>query len=39
MCIRFVDFMIKGKSLLDYTNFFSSKEYEKNDKIILEYFR
>ena len=24
-CIRFIDFMFKGKSLLDYTNLFSSK--------------
>ena len=27
--------MLKGKSLLDYTNLFSPNEYEKNDKIIL----
>ena len=37
-CIGFIDFMLKDKSLLDYTNLFSSKEYEKNDKIILKYF-
>ena len=36
-CIGFVDFMLKGKSLLDYTNLFSPNE--KNDKIILKYFR
>ena len=24
----FIDFMLKGKSLLDYTNLFSPKEYE-----------
>ena len=36
-CIGFVDFMLKGKSLLDYTNLFSLNE--KNDKIILKYFR
>ena len=35
--IRFI--MVKGKSLLDYTNVFSRKEYEKNDKIILRYFQ
>ena len=34
----FIDFMLKGKSLLDYTNLFSPNEYEKNDKIILKYF-
>ena len=38
-CIGFIDFMLKGKSLLDHTNLFSSKEYEKNDKIILKYFQ
>ena len=36
--IRFIDFMLKGKSLLDYTNLFSTNEYEKNDIIILKYF-
>ena len=35
--IEFIDFMIKGKSLLDYTNLFSPNEYEKIYKIILNY--
>ena len=34
-----IDFMLKDKSLLDYTNLFSSNNYEKNDKIILRYFQ
>ena len=34
-CIGFIDFMLKGKSLLDYTNLFSPNDYEKNDKIIF----
>ena len=38
-CINFIDFMLKGKSLLDYTNLFSPNEYEKNDRIILEFFQ
>ena len=38
-CIRFIDFMLKGKSLFDYTNLFSPNHYEKNDKIILKYFQ
>ena len=38
-CIGFMDFMLKGKILLDHTNLFSPKEYEKNDKIILKYFQ
>ena len=35
-CIEFTDFMLKGKSLLDYTNLFSPNKYEKNDKMILK---
>ena len=34
-CNGFVNFMLKGKSLLDYTNLFSPKKFEKNNKIIL----
>ena len=33
-CIRFIDFMLKGKSFLDYTNLFPP-----NDKIILKDFQ
>ena len=36
--IGFVDFMLKGKSLLEYRNLFSPNDYEKNDKIILKFF-
>ena len=32
VCTGFIDFMLKGKSLLDYRNLFSPIEYEKNDK-------
>ena len=39
VCIGFIDFMVKGKTLLDYTNLFSPNIYEKNDKIILKYFQ
>ena len=38
-CIGFIDFMLKGKSLLEYTNLFSPNEYKKNDKIILKHFQ
>ena len=38
-CIGFIDFMLKGKSLLGYINLFSPNEYKKNDKIILKYFQ
>ena len=37
--IGFIDLMLKGKSLLDYTNFIFPYDYEKNDKIILKYFQ
>ena len=36
-CIGFIHFMLKGESLLEYTNLFSPNDYEKNDKIILKY--
>ena len=38
-CVRFTNFMLKGKSLLDHTNLFSPNDYEKNVKIILTYFQ
>ena len=44
-CIGFVDFMLKGKSLLDYTNLFSPNRYVKKtttntqNKIIPKYFQ
>ena len=31
--------MLKGKSFIDYTNFFSPNEYGKNDKVTLKYFQ
>ena len=37
-CIGFIDFMLKGKSLLHYTNLLSPNDHKKNDKMILEYF-
>ena len=36
-CIGFTDFILKGKSLLDYTNLFYPNDYEKDDKIIQYY--
>ena len=30
-CIEFIDFMLKRKSLSEYTNLFSPNDYEKND--------
>ena len=38
-CIAFIEYMVAGKSLLDYTNLFSPNDYKKNDKIIYKYFK
>ena len=38
-CIGFIGFMLKGKSLLEYTSLFLANEYHKNDKIILNDFQ
>ena len=39
LCIGFTDFMLKGKSLFEYSNLFSPNEYKDNNKIILKYFQ
>ena len=38
-CIGFIDFMLAGKKLIDYTNLFSSYDFDKNDQIIMPYFK
>ena len=38
-CIGFIDFMLVGKKLTDYTNLFSSHDLKKSDDIILTYFK
>ena len=37
-CITFIEYMIGGKVLLDYTNLFSPNDYIKSDKIMHQYF-
>ena len=37
-CIGFIDFMLAGKTLTEYTNLFSPNNFKKNDGIILNYF-
>ena len=37
-CIGFIEFMLKGKSLTEYTNLFSPNDFKKNDDMILNYF-
>ena len=36
--IGFIDFMLEGKNLTDFTNLFSPNNFKKNDDIILNYF-
>ena len=38
-CIGFIDFMLKDKTLRDYTDLFSPSDYEKNDEITPKYFQ
>ena len=38
-CIRFIDFMLAGKTLIDYTNLFSPYDFNKNDQIIFSYLK
>ena len=35
----FIDFMLAGKKLTDYTHLFSPHDFKKNDNIILSYFK
>ena len=37
--IGFIDFMLAGKKLMDYTNLFSSHDFKKSDNAILPYFK
>ena len=37
--IGFIDFMLAGKKLIYFTNMFSPHDFEKNDDIILSYFK
>ena len=38
-CIGFIDFMLKNKSLTDFTSLFSPYDFKKNGDIILSYFK
>ena len=37
--IEFVNYMLKGKTLLDYTNLFSPSDFKKNDQVIKRIFK
>ena len=38
-CIEFINYMLKGKTLLDYTNLFSPNDFKKNVQIIKRIFK
>ena len=38
-CIAFIEYMLAGKTLLDYFNLFSPNDYTKNYKIMHRYFK
>ena len=38
-CIEFIDFMLAGKKLTDFTCLLSPYDFKKNDDIILSYFK
>ena len=38
-CIGFIDFMVAGKKLTDYTNLFSPQDLKKKVNIFLNYFK
>ena len=38
-CIEFINYVLKGKTLLDYTNLFSPNDFKKNDQLIKRIFK
>ena len=38
-CIGFINFVLAGKTLTEYTNLFSPNNFKKNDDIVLNHFR
>ena len=37
--ITFIEYILAGKILIDYTNSFSPHNYKKDDKVIYKYFK
>ena len=37
-CIEFINYILKGKTLLDYTNLFSPNDFKKNYQVIKRIF-
>ena len=38
-CIEFINYMLKGKKLLDYANLFSPNDFKNNDQVIKRIFK
>ena len=38
-CIEFINYMFKGKKLLDYTNLFWPNDFKNNDQVIKRIFK
>ena len=38
-CIEFINYMLKGKTLLDYINLFLPNDFKKNDQVIKRIFK
>ena len=38
-CIGFIDFILVGKTLIDYTNLLSPYDFDKDDQIFLSYLK
>ena len=38
-CIEFINYMLKGTTLLDYTNLFCPNDFKKNDQVIKRIFK
>ena len=38
-CIGFINFMLAGKTLTDFTSLLSPYDFDENDNIILSYFK
>ena len=39
LCIKFINYMLQDKNLLDYTNLFSPNHFKKNDRVIKRIFK
>ena len=38
-CIEYINYMLKGKTLLDYTNLFSPNDFKRSDRFIKRIFK